>query len=270
MRKEIGAVVFFLCLKSAASFNNANANSSPAQQTLSGDVEPLDLNGDHYYDVLALHADLPVHGAGDYSAMAQLVSPSPDVVGGYRLCGYGRPAGMVGQISFIPRVDGLADSTGACHVNLWFDGEDVRNCPGPMVAMLTVFPVDTAGALLGTVGEFLIPLQITQGREHFGWQAIHILGIDWQPGVSQTDTLPVRVGVARSGKFFVQIWVYEGKEEISFQAFPESLALGESEVHIPWKAGLRADRLEITFSTPWQPPWGETHEVWVLPEDTGQ
>jgi len=265
MRKEMGAIALLLGLNSAASFHSANADSFPAQKTGSGDVEPLDLNGDHYYDVLALHVDLPVRGAGDYSAVVQLISPSPDEPGGYQFCGYGRPAGMVGQILLIPAVNGLADSTGACHFDVWFDGEEVRNCGGPMMARMTVSPLDAAGTLLGAVGNFLIPLQTTEGRERFGWQAIHILGIDWQPGISQTDTLPVRVGVARSGKFFIQVWVYEDKKEISFQAFRQSLGLGEIELKIPWRAGLRADSLEVSVSSPWEPPWGETHELWALP-----
>jgi len=227
----------------------------------------LDLNGDTYYDVLALHVDVPVSERGDYIARIRL--ESPDAVNS-PCFDYGRPAGMVGPLSAIPDLTGHADSTNVCRFDVWFDGEIVRQCAGPLAARLCVFSTDASETSLQPVGEFRVPIEIAEKKERFGWQAIHILGIAWQPGVSQTENLPVRVDVARAGTFVVQVWVYEDQEEISFQAFEESLRPGEIEVQIPWKPGIRADGLEIVFSTAWQPPWGETHERWTLPQGTEQ
>jgi hypothetical protein len=266
MRTGFVAISLLPCLGALASSHIATANDRfPVKKVLSAKVESLDLNGDRYYDVLALHVDVPVPGPGDYYAESQLISADANDPDAYPCFDPGRPAGMVGPLSALPSVNGHADSTRVCRFDVWFDGEAVRTCAGPMTARLYVQRVDSTGTLSGVVGEFRVPLQINENRDRFGWQAIHILGTEWQPGLSQTNTLPVRVDVARAGKFYVQIWAYEDEKEISFQAFVESLGVGESELQIPWKAGVRVDSLEIVFSTAWQPPWGETHEGWTRP-----
>ena len=262
------AVVILLFLHATATFSFANPHSSSVGKILSAKVEPLDLNGDQYYDVLALHVDVPVPGPGDYLAEAQLISADANDPDAYPCFDSGRPAGMVGQLSGEPAVNGHADSTRACRFDVWFDGERVRTCTGPMMARLYVAMADSAGRLPGVIREFRVPLEISESRERFGWQAIHILGIEWQPGLSRTEKLPVRVSVARGGRFVVQVWAYEMGNEISYQEFAETLRVGEIVLQIPWKAGLQIDGLEIVFRTGWQPPWGETEERWVLPAGT--